>query len=107
MEQLRTFEPNSGAAAGGYGFNPYQECFAVHPINGERCICRGLHAQHWAMFPDGNERTLFTSWTGAPSFAPPVMTSGRAYPVWQKKLMKLAAIAAAGLVIWLAFWLLS
>ena len=107
MEQLRTLEHNSGAASGSR-FNPYQECQAVHPTNGEKCICRGLHAQHWAMFSGGNERTLFTSWTGAaPSFAPPVMTSGRVYPVWQKQLMKLAVIAATGLVIWLATWLLS
>ena len=108
MEQLRTLEHSSGAARGGYGLNPYQECQAVHPTNGEKCVCRGLHAQHWAMFPGENERTYFSSWTGAaPSFAPPVMTSGRVYPVWQKRLMKLAAIAATGLVIWVVFQLLS
>ena len=108
MGQLRTLEHSSGAARGGYGFNPYQGCHAVHPTNGEKCICSGAHVQHWAIYPGGNERTIFSSWVGgAPSSVPPVMTSGRVYPVWQKQLMKLAAIAAAGLVIWLAFRLLS
>lgn len=108
MEQLRILERNSGAAAGGYGFNPYQECHAVHPLNGEKCICSGLHAQHWAIYPGGNERTIFSSWVGgAPSFAPPKIINRRVHPVWQKKLMKLAAVAAAGLVIWAAFRLFS
>ena len=107
MEQLRILERNSGAASGS-GFNPYQECHAVHPTNGERCICSGSHVQHWAIYSGGNERTVFSSWVGgAPSSVPPKIINGRVYTVWQKQLMKLAAIAAAGLVIWLAFRLLS
>lgn len=111
MEQLRTLEHNSGAVSGS-GFNPYQECFAVHPTNGEKCICRGAHAQHWAIYPGGNERTYFASWAGAPSFAPPVMTSGRVYPTWQKKLIMctvkfLGAMIALMLSMWLVEWLCS
>ena len=106
MEQLRILERNSGAASGS-GFNPYQECHAVHPTNGERCICSGSHVQHWAIYSGGNGRTVFSSWVGgAPSSVPPKIINRRVYTVWQKNLMKFAAVVAAGLVIWLAFWLL-
>lgn len=108
MEQSRTLEHGSGAVSGtASAFNPNQECYAVHPTNGEKCTCLGLHIQHWAIYSGENGRTIFSSWVGGTNTPPRIITNGRVYPAWKKSLVKLAAVAITGLVIWLAFWLLS
>lgn len=108
MKPLPIKTAGAPAPAVRFPFDQLDDCKSVHPVNGERCECRGQHAEHWAVYEPEPGVTMFSRWNDARSHLPPRYSDEKLYSPFQKWLiMALAvfsvlAVLLIGLV-WLSY----